>query len=115
MKIEKKYKTTGGKINLKRSNHIDMNKSNLKKLSKSELIEPLLKQNVRPTSKGWMMKNQFPHHEKVSSRWFRQDYEENIILPLPEFRDDYKPIPAPRTKTLVVEKPVPIPRTKIKQ
>ena len=31
-----------------------------------------------------------------------QEYEDNIILPPPEFRDDYKPIPKPRTK-----KPVP--------
>jgi len=36
-----------------------------------------------------------------------QNYEENIILPPPEFRDDYKPVPKPRTK-----KPVPLPRTK---
>ena len=39
-----------------------------------------------------------------------QDYEDNIILPPLEFRDDYKPIPKPRTK-----KPVPSPRTKIDQ
>jgi len=39
-----------------------------------------------------------------------QDYEENIILPPPEFRDDYKPVPKPRTK-----KPVPLQRTKIEQ
>ena len=39
-----------------------------------------------------------------------QDYEDNIILPPLEFRDDYKPIPKPRTK-----KPVPSPRTKIEQ
>ena len=39
-----------------------------------------------------------------------QDYEDNIILPPLEFRDDYKPIPKPKTK-----KPVPSPRTKIEQ
>ena len=39
-----------------------------------------------------------------------QDYEDNIILPPLEFRDDYKPTPKPRTK-----KPVPLPRTKIEQ
>ena len=39
-----------------------------------------------------------------------QDYEDNIILPPLEFRDDYEPIPKPRTK-----KPVPSPRTKIEQ
>ena len=37
-----------------------------------------------------------------------QDYEDNIILPPLEFRDDYKPTPKPRTK-----KPTPLPRTKI--
>ena len=39
-----------------------------------------------------------------------QDYEDNIIQPPLEFRDDYKPVPLPRTK-----KPVPLPRTKIEQ
>lgn len=42
-------------------------------------------------------------------------YEENIILPSIEFRDDYQPktpIPAPRTKKPVVEKPIPAPRPK---
>ena len=48
-----------------------------------------------------------------------QDYEENIIPPPLEFRDDYKPIPKPRTKKPVplprTKKPVPLPKTKIKQ
>ena len=39
-----------------------------------------------------------------------QEYEDNIIQPPLEFRDDYKPVPLPRTK-----KPVPLPRTKITQ
>ena len=39
-----------------------------------------------------------------------QDYEDNIIQPPLEFRDDYKPVPLPRTK-----KPTPLPRTKIEQ
>jgi len=39
-----------------------------------------------------------------------QDYEDNIILPPLEFRDDYKPIPKPRTT-----KPVLLPSTKIEQ
>ena len=39
-----------------------------------------------------------------------QEYEDNIILPPLEFRDDYKPVPSIRTK-----KPVPLPRTKIEQ
>ena len=48
-----------------------------------------------------------------------QDYEDNIILPPLEFRDDYKPVPLPRTKKPVpaprTKKPVPAPRTKIEQ
>ena len=39
-----------------------------------------------------------------------QEYEDNIIQPPLEFRDDYKPVPLPRTK-----KPVPLPRTNITQ
>ena len=48
-----------------------------------------------------------------------QDYEDNIILPPLEFRDDYKPTPKPRTKKPTplprIKKPVPLPRTKIEQ
>ena len=40
-----------------------------------------------------------------------QQYEDNIISPPPEFRDDYKPIPAPRTKK-TLQAPIPTPRTK---
>ena len=40
-----------------------------------------------------------------------QDYEDNIILPPPEFRDDYKPVPKPRT----IKRPVPTPRINVKQ
>ena len=39
-----------------------------------------------------------------------KDYEDNIIEPPLEFRDDYKPTPKPRTK-----KPVPLLRTKIEE
>ena len=41
-----------------------------------------------------------------------QEYEENIILPPPQFRDDYKPVPLPRIKKTLLEKLVPLPRTK---
>ena len=48
-----------------------------------------------------------------------QEYEDNIILPPLEFRDDYKPrtkkpVPLPRTKK-PISKPVPLPRTKIEE
>ncbi|KAL9959301.1 hypothetical protein ACROYT_G032614 [Oculina patagonica] len=42
-----------------------------------------------------------------------QSYEENIIQPPPEFMDDYKPKPMPRT--IKPAKPLPLPRTKIEQ
>ena len=41
-----------------------------------------------------------------------QQYEENIILPTPEFRDGYKPIPTLRTKPI---KPIPAMRTIIEE
>ena len=45
-----------------------------------------------------------------------QEYENHIILPPPEFRDDYKPVPLPRTKkTISLPKPVPLPRTIIEE
>ena len=44
-----------------------------------------------------------------------QEYEDNIIPPPPQFRDNYNPVPLPRTKKTVLEKPVPLPRTKIEQ
>ena len=40
-----------------------------------------------------------------------QQYENNIILPPPEFQDGYKPIPLPRTKK-PLQTPIPTPRTK---
>ena len=78
-----------------------MNKSYLEKLDKSELIELLLKQNAKPIPKP-----------RKSVKQMVQDYEENIILPPPEFSHNYKPVPSPRTKKTVIDKPVPLPRTK---
>ena len=82
----------------------NMNESSLKKLSKSQLIKLLLEQNEELQSR-----KPIPAPRK-SVKQMVQDYEDNIILPPLEFRDDYKPVPAPRTK-----KPVPLPRTKIEQ
>ena len=81
-----------------------MNKSDLKKLSKSQLDD------TKPVP--------VPTPRKSVKQMVKQ-YEENIILPPPEFRDNYKPIPAPRSKKPVpaprTYKPVPAPRTKIEQ
>ena len=83
------------------SNLINMEKSFLEKLSKSELVELILQKNKpRP----------IPAPQK-SVKDMVQQYEDNIIIPPPEFRDDYKPIPLPRTKK-PLQAPIPAPRTK---
>ena len=96
------------KYRMEKSNHNIMNKKNLKKLSKSELIKLLLKQD-KPVKR-----RPVPTPRKSVKQMVKQ-YEENIILPPPEFRDNYKPVPAPRTKKNAAKKPVPTPRTIIKQ
>ena len=97
-----------------------MKTSDLKNLTKSQLIGLLIKQNLEmkkllqqnmqqqpiPTQ---ITENPIPAPRK-SVKQMVQDYEENMILPPIEFRDDYKPTPKPRTK-----KPVPLLRTKIEE
>ena len=95
-----------------------MNKSDLKNLTKNQLINLILKQNneikvsqqqnAKPIPKPRTTKP-IPLPRK-SVKQMVQDYEENIILPPLEFRDDYKPVSLPRTK-----KPVPLPRTRIEE
>ena len=98
----------------------NMNKRDLSKLTKSQLINLLFKQNME--IKKLLLKNVKPQPKnddnvkprrpiptpRKSVKQMVQEYEDNIILPPLEFRDDYKPVPLPRTK-----KPVPLPRTKI--
>ena len=88
------------------SNLINMNKSFLEKLSKSELIELLSQKNEIIDDKP----RPIPTPRK-SVKDMVKEYEDNIISPPPEFRDDYKPIPAPRTKK-PLQAPIPTPRTK---
>ena len=66
------------------NNDMEMNKSDLEKLTKSQLIELLKQNNKKPNRKP------VPTPRK-SVKQMVQDFEENIILPPPEFRDDYKP------------------------
>ena len=102
----------------KKSNLINMNISDLKKLSKSELIELLLKQNARKPIKIEIMDDKpvpkprrpVPTPRK-SGKDMVKEYEDNIISPPPQFRDDHKPIPLPRTKK-PSQAPIPAPRTK---
>ena len=82
-----------------KSNHIDMNKRDLKKLSKSELIKLLLKQenkkpeiivvdDTKPIPKPRTYKPRPPiQTPRKSGRQMVEDYEEKP-----------KPVPTPRTK-----------------
>ena len=104
---------------MKISNAYNMNKKDLKKLSKSELINLLLKQEKKPkiivvddTKPVPKPRRPIPAPRTYKSvKDMVQQYEDNIIIPPPEFRDDYKPIPAPRTKK-PLQAPIPTPRTK---
>ena len=98
------------------SNLIHMDKASLEKLSKSELINLVLKQQkskiivedkTKPSPKPM---RPVPTPRK-SVKEMVQQYEDNVISPPPQFRDDYKPIPLPRTKK-PLQAPIPTPRTK---
>ena len=101
---------------MEKSNHINMDKASLKKLSKSKLIKLLLKQEKKsvPAPRTYKSRRPIPTPRKSVKQMVKQ-YEDNIIVPPVEFRDNYKPIPTPRTKQNAVKKPVPTPRTIIKQ
>ena len=106
--------------NLENLSKLDLTKLiNLENLSKSELINLLLKQHkpkniiVDDTKPVPARKRPVPAPRK-SVKDMVQQYEDNIIIPPPELRDDYKPIPAPRTKK-PSKKPVPEKRTIISQ
>ena len=72
-----------------------MNKRDLKKLTKKQLIKLLLKQQAQKP------RNSVKH--------------EDIIQPPEQFRDTYKPIPPPRTGKWESVKPKPVPRNSVKQ
>ena len=102
-KIETKNATS--KI-LSNNNISTMDKQKLASLSKDQLINLLLKQNA----KIQLLKNKLERPTPAPRRNVKQmvqDYEENIIPPPPEFRDDYKPVPKVRT----IKRPVPAPRS----
>ena len=83
----------------------NMDTKSLEKLSKYQLINILLKQAVQikelKARSDSGVKKPVPAPRK-SVKQLIKEYEENIILPPLEFRDDYKP-----------RKPVVLPRTKI--
>ena len=94
-----------------------MDNTNLENLTKSDLINLILKlqksknvvaDDAQPSPKT---RRPVPTPRKYVKSMVKQ-YEENIISLPPEFRVDYKPIPAPRTK-----KPLqaPIPEKRLHQ
>ena len=92
------------------------NLENLENLRKSDLINLILKlqksKNVVADDAQPSPKTRRPvPTPRKSVKDMVKEYEDNIISPPPEFRDDYKPIPAPRTKK-PLQAPIPTPRTK---
>ena len=87
----------------------DFNLKNLENLSKEDLIQIILSLKA-DQPKTYKQRPPIPTPRK-SVKQMAQDYEDDIILPPPEFRDDYKPVPMPRTIKTVK----PTPRTQINQ
>ena len=104
-----------------------MNKAALTKLTKSQLVELLLKMNSEIEKIQNQIVKQQPEPRKPTPaprknvKQMVQDYEENIItppVPLPRTKK-VAPVPLPRTKKPVplprTKKPVPLPRKNVKQ
>ena len=109
--------------------NIDMNKRDLKKLTKAQLIKLLLKQQAQKP--GNSVKQMVNEHEDIIQppEQFRDTYKPiprksvkrmvkeygDIIQPPEQFRDTYEPIPPPRTGKWESVKPKPVPRNSVKQ
>ena len=100
---------------MKISNHIDMNKRDLEELSKADLINLLLSMQKRRNKPKIIIVDDTKPSPKpkrpvpTPRKSVKDIYEDNIILPPPEFRD--RPIPTPRAKK-PLQAPIPTPRTK---
>ena len=94
-----------GKGDLKtRPYDIDMEKKDLKKLTKGQLIKLLMNHRKEPTPPPRAGKWESVKPKPVLCKSVNGD----LILPLPEqFQDGYKPIPKPRT-----DRPLQIPKIK---
>ena len=101
-----------------------MNKRDLKKLTKAQLIKLLLKQRAQKPKNS--VKQMVNEHEDIIQppEQFRDTYKsvkqmvnehEDIIQPPEQFRDTYKPIPPPRTGKWESVKPKPVPCKSVKQ
>ena len=98
-------------MELEKSNHIVTKEKDLKDMSQSEFIALIMKLNKKSKPKIVVVDDYkpFPKQRTVkperpiptprkSVKQMVQEYEYNIIPPPPQFRDDYKPVPLPRTK-----------------
>ena len=91
--------------------NINMHETDLAQLSKTDLIKLILSLKA-DQPKTYKPRRPIPTPRR-NVRQMIQDYEENIIAPPIEFRDDYKPMPKHRTIKPV--KPSPAPRTRIEE
>ena len=98
-----------------KSNIVNMNKSFLENLPKSKLIKLLLKLNaIKPIKIDTSVpkpRRPAPTPHKSVKDMVQQYEDNNIIIPPPEFRDDHKPIPLPKTKK-PLQAPIPTPKIK---
>ena len=98
-----------------------MNKRDLEKLTKAQLIKLLLKQRAQKPRNSVVNE----HEDTIQPpEQFRDTYKsvkqmvnehEDIIQPPEQFRDTYKPIIPPRTGKWESVKPKPVPRKSVKQ
>ena len=104
--------------------NIDMNKRDLKNLTKAQLIKLLLKQRAQKPRNS--VKQMINEHEDIIQppEQFRDTYKsvkqmvnehKDIIQPPEQFRDTYKPIPPPRTGKWESVKSKPVPCKSVKQ
>ena len=84
------------------STNINMDESDLNKLSKTDLIKLIL--SLKANQPRIYKQRPLKPAPRRGVRDMVRYYEENFIQPPLEFRDDYKPIPEPRTKIIEIDK-----------
>ena len=112
---ERSRNPAGMAYHTKNKNNIISPNNNMNLKTKNQLLRELLygisleDLQMLVDLKNKMHSKPIPTPRK-SVNQMAQEYESSVIQPPPEFRDDYKPIPLPRTK-----KPIPAPRKSVNQ